>query len=41
MNRLLFDIEHTSESGWIDPLSSSMEPPITNTIAELALEIVF
>lgn len=40
-NRLLFDIEHSSESGWIDPLSSSMVPPESNLTAELALEIVF
>jgi len=40
-NRLLFDIEHSSKSGWVDPLSSSIPAPITNTTAELALEIVF
>ena len=40
-NRLLFDIEHSGVSGWVDPLSSSMVPPVTNTTAELALEIVF
>ena len=40
-NRLLFDIEHSSESGWVDPLSSSIQPPISEKTAELALEIVF
>ncbi len=40
-NRLLFDLERSWESGWVDPLLSSLIPPIINTTAELALEIVF
>lgn len=41
-NRLLFDIERSCEFIGVNPLSSiSCDPPVVNTMAELALEIIF